>query len=115
MVISIVIDSDRGHCYGHFKKKNQMAMKIEPVTCICVCNEFWAARNGKKVKFVIFQAQPASVIGFFHPYFVCKSSFRVISMIKMVIVDQSKPISLYLKIKSKIQKSEICKLYVYYS
>ena len=34
----------------------------------------------------------------------------------MVILDQSKPISLYLKIKKiKIQKSEICKLYVYYS
>ena len=38
-------------------------------------------------------------LGLFHPYFVCKSSFRVISMIKMVILDQSKPISLYLKIK----------------
>ena len=34
-------------------------------------------------------------------------------MIKMVILDQSKAISLYLKIKkAKIQKSEICKLYV---
>ena len=37
-------------------------------------------------------------------------------MIKMVILDESKPISLYLKIKkSTMQKSEICKLYVYYS
>ena len=37
-------------------------------------------------------------------------------MIKMIILDQSKPISLYLKIKKlKIQKSEICKLHVYYS
>ena len=36
-------------------------------------------------------------------------------MIKMVTLDQSKPISLYLKIKkSKIQKCEIRKLYVYY-
>ena len=34
-------------------------------------------------------------------------------MIKMVILDQSKPISLILKReKSKIQKSEICKLHV---
>ena len=32
-------------------------------------------------------------------------------MIKMVILDQSKPLSLYLK----IQKSEICELHVYYS
>ena len=63
---------------------------------VCVFDEFWAARNGKKVKFRTFQAQPAS--GLFHPYFLCKSSFRVISMIKMVILDQSKPISLYLKI-----------------
>ena len=34
----------------------------------------------------------------------------------MVILEQSKPISLYLKIKkSKIEKSQICKLHVYYS
>ena len=34
----------------------------------------------------------------------------------MVILDQSKPISPILKIKlSKIQKSEICTLHVYYS
>ena len=34
----------------------------------------------------------------------------------MVILDQSKPISLILKIKnSKIQKSEICKLHIYHS
>ena len=37
--------------------------------------------------------------GYFIQYFVCKCSFRVISMIKIVIWDQSKPISLYLKIK----------------
>ena len=40
----------------------------------------------------------------FHPYFVCKCSFREISMIKMVILDQSKP---YLKINNK--------LHLYYS
>ena len=35
-------------------------------------------------------------------------------MIQMVILDQIKPISQYLKIKkSKIQKSEICKVYVW--
>ena len=44
-----------------------------------------------------FQAQPGWVV--ILSIFVCKSSFREISMIKMVILDQSKPISLYLKIK----------------
>ena len=62
---------------------------------VCVCDEFGAAWNGKKVKFGIFHAQPAS--GLFHPCFVSKSSFIVISMIKIVILDQSKPISLILK------------------
>ena len=42
-------------------------------------------------------------LGLFHPYFVCKCSFREILMIKIVILDQSKLISLILKIK-KIQK-----------
>ena len=49
--------------------------------------------------------------GFFIQHFVCKCSFREISMIKIVILDQSKPISLILKNK----KSKICKLHVYYS
>ena len=43
----------------------------------------------KKMKFWTFQAQPASV-RVISSYFVCKSSFRVISMIKIVILDQSK-------------------------
>ena len=33
LVSSIVIDSDRGHCYEYLKK-NQITMKIEPVTYI---------------------------------------------------------------------------------
>ena len=48
-----------------------------------------------------------SQLGLFHPYFVCKSSFRVISKTKMVILDQSKPISLYLKIKKFKNKNFI--------
>ena len=97
MVISIVIDSDKGHCYKHLKKNYTENWARDMYLNVCVCDEFWAARNGKKMKFGIFQAYPAS--GLFHPYFVCKSSFIVISMIKMVILDQSKPISLILKNK----------------
>ena len=92
-------------------------MKIEPVTCVwmfvCAMN-FWAARNGKKLNFGLFRPNLRE-LGLFHPYFVCKYSFREISMIKIVILDQSKPISLILKIeKIKIKKSKICKLNVYY-
>ena len=74
-----------------------------------------ASQMAKKLKFWTFQAKPASVrvISFI---FVCKSSFIEISMIKMDFLDQSKQILLILKIeKSKIQKSKICKLNVYYS
>ena len=60
-------------------------------------DELIAAINIKKVV-VDFQANLPQ-LKLFRPYFVCKSSFRVISMIKMVILDQSKPISLLLKIK----------------
>ena len=38
--------------------------------------------------------------GYFIHYFICKCSFREISMIKMAILEQSKPISLILKIKN---------------
>ena len=47
----------------------------------------------KKLSFGLF-SPTLRLIELFHPYFVCKSSFRVISMIKMVILDQSKPIAL---------------------
>ena len=50
------------------------------------------------MNFWIVQSQPASV-RVISSYFVWKSSFRVISMTKMVIFDQTKPISLYLKCK----------------
>ena len=92
-------------------------MKIEPVACIWmfVCAiKFWVARNGKKWNFGLFRPNLCE-LGLFHPYFVCKYSFREISRIKIVILDQNKPILLILKIeKSKIFKSEICKLHVYY-
>ena len=51
-----------------------------------------------KVKFWTSQAQPTSV-RVISSIFCMKSSFRVISMIKIVILDQSKPIWLILKIK----------------
>ena len=116
-MISIVIDSDRGHCYEHFKKikKNYEENWVRDMYFnVCVCDKFWAARNGEKWSFGLFRPNLPQ-LGLFHPDFVCKSSFRAISMIKTVILDQSQPISLILKIKSKIQKSEICTLHVYYS
>ena len=59
----------------------------------------------KKLSFGFFRPNLPKLL-LFHPYFVGKSNFIVISMIKIVILDQSKPISLYLKIKnSKIQNS----------
>ena len=72
---------------------------------VCVCDGFSNCQKWQKMKF-----------GLFHPYFVFKFSFREISIIKMVILYQSKPISLIFKIqKSKILKFKTCKLHVYYS
>ena len=102
----MVIDSDRGHCYEHFKK-NQFMTKIEHVTCIWMfvyVMNFELPEMAKKWSFGFFRPNLPQ-LGLFHPYFVHKSSFRVIPMIKMVILVQSKPISLYLKIKKlKIKK-----------
>ena len=69
---------------------------------------FELPKMSKKWSFGFFRPNLPQ-LGLYHPYFVCKSSFRVISMTKIVILDQSKPISLYLKIKkSKIQKFVNC-------
>ena len=46
-----------------------------------------------------FSGQNLLELGLFHPYFVCKCSFRKISMIIMVILDQNKPITLILKLE----------------
>ena len=93
-------------------------MKIDPMTCIWMFGyamNFELPEMAKKLSFGLFRPNLPQ-LGLSHPYFVCKSSFRVISMIKMVILDQSKPKSLILKNKKfKIQKSKICKLHVYYS
>ena len=80
-------------------------MKIEPVTYIWMflyAMNFELPEMAKNLNFWIFRPNLPQ-LGLFHLYFVCKSSFRVISLIKIVILDQSKPISPYLKIKkSKI-------------
>ena len=95
-------------------------MKIERVTCIwmfvyAMIFDFELPEMAKKWSLGDFRLNLPQ-LELFHPYFLCKTSFRVISIIKIVILDQSKPISLYLKLKKfKIQKYKIRKLYVYYS
>ena len=87
-------------------------MKIERMTCIWM---FVYAINFELPEITIkwnlgFFRSNLPQLGLFHSYFVSKSSFRVISMIKIIILDESKPISLFFKIKkSKIQKSKIRK------
>ena len=66
---------------------------------VCVCDDFSAPRNGKKLNFGLFRPNLCE-LGLFHPVIVCKCSVIEISMIKMVILDQSMPISLYVKIKN---------------
>ena len=85
-------------CYWFWQRtllwalKKTIMMKIEPGTCIlmfvCAMN-FWAARNSQKLRFCLFR--PNLCEGLFLPYCVCKCSFREISMIKIVILDQNKP------------------------
>ena len=78
---------------------------------VCALNSLAA----RKLNFGLFRPYPHE-LKLFNLYYVYKCSFREISMIKMVILDQSKPILLILKIENaKIQKSEICKFHVYYS
>ena len=60
--MSIVIDSDRGHCNKQLKKKNlRWKLNAWHVFDVCACNDFWTPRNGKKIKFLTFQAQPVWV------------------------------------------------------
>ena len=83
---------------------------------VCVCNEFFGLPEIAKNEVFDFSGTNLRELGLFHPYFVCKCSFREISMIKIIILNQNKLIWLILKNKkSKIQKSIICKLHVYYS
>ena len=77
-------------------------MEIERVTSIWMFVHamiFELPEMAKKWNFWLFRPNLPQLL-LFYLYFLFKSSFRVISMIKMVILDQSKPISLYLKIKT---------------
>ena len=76
---------------------------------VWVCDEFLSSQKWqKKWRFGLFRPNLPQ-LGLFHPSFVCQSNFRVISMIKMVVWDQNKPIWLCLKIqKSKNQKFVNC-------
>ena len=61
-VISIVIDSDRGHCYEHLKKINlRRKLARDMYLNVCVYDEFLSCQKWQKMKFLNFQAQPASV------------------------------------------------------
>ena len=69
-----------------------------------VCDEFLNCQKWQNITFGLFRPNLRE-LGLFHPYFVYKCSFREILLTKMVILDQSKPIPLILKIKKlKIQK-----------
>ena len=47
LVISIVIDSDRGHCYEHLKKSiYDQNWTRDMYLNVCVCDDFLAPRNG---------------------------------------------------------------------
>ena len=64
---------------------------------ICASNEFLSCQKLQKMKILDFPGKNLHELELFHPYFECKCSFREISMIKIVILDQSKPISAILK------------------
>ena len=99
MGISIVIDSDRRHCYEHLKKNVQWKLSAWHVfECLCMQWIFDLLEMAKN-EILDFSGPTCVSYGYFFQYFLCTCSFREISMIKMVILDQSKPISLYLKIK----------------
>ena len=42
LAISIVIDSDRGHCYEHLKKKSihDENLTLDKYLNVCVCDDF---------------------------------------------------------------------------
>ena len=89
-------------------------MEIEPMTCIWMfvyAINFELPEMAKKWSFRLFRPNLPQLV-LFHRYFLCKSNFRVILMIKIAIFDQSKQISLYIQkivrllfIKMKIRQA----------
>ena len=62
MVISIVIDSDWGHCYEHLKKSiYDENWQSDMYLNVCACDKFSSSQKRQKMKFWTFQAQPAWV------------------------------------------------------
>ena len=75
------------------------------MTCIWMfvyAMNFELPEMAKKWSFELFRPNllQLGLLELFQSYFLYKGNFRVISMIKIVILDQSKPILLYLKIKN---------------
>ena len=109
LVISIVIDCDRTLLQA-FCKKIKFRWKWSPWHIFECLYMRWilSCQKTKKWSFGLFRPNLPQ-LGLFHPYFVSKNCFRVISMIKIAILDHCKAISLiFEKIKSKFQKSKIC-------
>ena len=113
---SIVIDSDKRTSLRAFKK-NKLPWKLSPWHVFKCLGMRWILSSQiwpKKWCFRLFTPNLPQ-LGLLKPYFVCESSLRIISMIKIVILDQSKPISLILKNnKSKIQKSIVNWTFIIY-
>ena len=66
MYFTIVIDCDRGHCYEHLKKNYDENWACDIDLNVCVCNEFWTARNGKKWSFGLFRPNLPQLGYFIH-------------------------------------------------
>ena len=67
---------------------------------VWIGNKFLSSQKWQKIKFGTFQNQPVWVGIVSSSFFGCKCSFREISMIKIIILDQSNPIFPILKIKN---------------
>ena len=70
MVISIVINSDGGHCYKHLKKNYDENWTSDMYLNVCVYNDFWEMKFGKMEKwnFGLFRPNLCE-LGLFHPVF----------------------------------------------
>ena len=83
-----------------FKKKS---MYNENWTVSCIWMFLYAIifelPEMAKIEILDFSGPTCVSSGYFLQYFICKCSFREISMKKCLILDQSKSILLYLKIK----------------